>query len=252
VDRPKLPQDEHAGAAEGELREEMAWLESAYNLQVLARRLVEAEELQRHRIAAELHDRVGQTLSALNINLDIALGLLPKENIEARLRIADSLALVDGALQTIEDLMADLRPPLLDEYGLSAALGLYVEHFSKRTGLGVSVDDPLEAGRALPRVVAIALFRIAQEALANVAKHAEAKKVRVFIEKHDNEFIMEIADDGRGFDRAQRLAQSQRWGMTTMQERAAAIGGELEVQSSVGGGTSVRVRVREREAQGRA
>jgi two-component system sensor histidine kinase UhpB len=248
VDRQKLPEEEQAGAAASELQEEMALLQSAYNLQVLARRLVEAEELQRHRIAAELHDRVGQTLSALNINLDIALGLLPKDNIEVRVRIADSLALVDGVLQTIEDLMADLRPPLLDEYGLSAALGLYLKHFSQRTGLRAAVEDPLDAGRTLPAVTAMALFRIAQEALANAAKHAEANKVRVFLEKHDNEFVMEIADDGRGFDRSQRL-HSQRWGMTTMQERAAAIGGELEVHSAVGGGTSVRVRVPEKVAQ---
>ncbi|MBV8033185.1 MAG: sensor histidine kinase [Betaproteobacteria bacterium] len=207
---------------------------------MLARRLVEAEELERHRIAGELHDRVGQTLSAININLDIALGLLPPDNVEVRMRIADSLALVEGTLQAIEHLMAELRPPLLDEYGLGAALGFLAKGFSARTGVACAVEDPHEVGRSLPRDAAVALFRIAQEALANVFKHAAARHARIRLEAAPGGVRVEIADDGSGFDRRERLAQHHRWGMTTMQERAAAVGGRIEVESAPGAGTLVR------------
>ncbi|HSN33037.1 MAG TPA: PAS domain S-box protein, partial [Ideonella sp.] len=112
------------------------------SLQSLSRRLVQAEEAERRRIAGELHDRVGQTLSALNINLDIVLGALGDDAPhELRLRLRDSLALVDGTLQSIENVMADLRPPLLEEYGLGAALGWHAEEFSRRTGIGIEFED---------------------------------------------------------------------------------------------------------------
>src|SRR5258706_16240874 len=156
------------------VEEEMELFRAAYEAQTLMRRLVEAQELERHRIAGELHDRVGQALSALNINLDIALGLVPAEQREVRMRLADSLSLVDSTLQAIENVMAELRPPLLDEYGLGAALAAYAKAFSQRTGGRVAVDDPLELGRGVRRDAAVALFRIAQEALANGARHAEA------------------------------------------------------------------------------
>ncbi|MDF3011546.1 MAG: histidine kinase, partial [Burkholderiales bacterium] len=115
---------------------------AAETLSRLSRRLVEAEEAERRRIARELHDRVGQNLSALNINLDIVLGMLGEQaSHEVRVRLRDSLALVDGTLQTIENVMADLRPPLLDEYGLGAALGWHAEEFVRRTHLRVDFED---------------------------------------------------------------------------------------------------------------
>jgi two-component system sensor histidine kinase UhpB len=216
-------------------------------LQELARRLVEAEELQRRRIAGELHDRVGQTLSALNINLDIALGMLSEPSgaakPELKLRLADSLALVDGTLQTIEHLMAELRPPLLDEYGLSAALATHVKEFAQRTGVQVSVEDPEELGPGLRQDAAIALFRIAQEALSNVAKHAKASRVKITLDRHDIGTVLSITDDGLGFDVDERLTHRTRWGVTTMQERAAALGGALYLESAPGTGTTIRVTV---------
>ena len=209
-------------------------------LQALTRRLVEIEETERHRIAGELHDRVGQNLSALSINLDIALGLLPKGNVEVKMRLADSLALVEGTLQSIESLMADLRPPLLDEYGLGAALDWYAKAFTQRTGIRVALEDAEELSRGLRPEAAIALFRISQEALNNVAKHAAAGSVRIVIERRGAEIVLTIADDGRGFDPQERLSHSKRWGMTTMQERAAAVGGRVAVESAPGGGTVIR------------
>lgn len=211
---------------------------AAANLQALTRRLVEAEEAERRRIARELHDSVGQNLSALNINLDIVLASLQDERL--RRRLEDSLKLVDGTLQSIENVMADLRPALLDEYGLAAALAWYGQEYSQRTGIRVAVDAT-DAARTMRPEAAVALFRIAQEALNNAAKHSSAKSIRVLVEQKDEELMLCVSDDGCGFDPAQ--APRGRWGMTTMRERAEAAGGRLEVQSSLGRGTVVRAAV---------
>jgi two-component system sensor histidine kinase UhpB len=155
-----------------------------------------------------------------------------------RVRLSDSLALVEGTLQTIEDVMAELRPPLLDEYGLAAALGWYAAEYSKRTGIRVEVHDPDELARNLSLEAAVALFRIAQEALTNIAKHSHASNARISIHNEAGELVLAISDDGDGFDAA-RLAPT-RWGVTTMRERVAAIGGRLDIESAPGGGTTVR------------
>src|ERR1041385_2267565 len=206
-------------------------------LRALTRRLVQAEETERRRIARELHDRVGQNLSALNINLDILLGKLRDES--ARRRLEDSLKLVDSTLQSIENVMADLRPALLDEYGLPAALAWYGKEYAQRTGIRVAVQG--EAGTGLRAEAAVALFRIAQEALNNAAKHSSAKRITVGLEEKGGELVLSVIDDGKGFDPA--AAPRGRWGMTTMRERAEAAGGSLVVDSSVGEGTTVRAAV---------
>src|SRR3989442_6974954 len=163
---------------------EIAQRAAAASLQSLTRRLVQVEEAERRRIAGELHDRVGQDLSALHMNLDIVLGALGEAAPQAlRLRLRDSLGLVDGTLQTIENVMADLRPPLLEEYGLGAAPGWYGEEFAKRTNIGLEFEDlARERNRRLRRDAAVGLFRIAQGALSNVAKHAKWKRVLLRLE----------------------------------------------------------------------
>jgi two-component system sensor histidine kinase UhpB len=225
---------------------EIALRAAAVSLQSLSRRLVQVEESERRRIAGELHDRVGQNLAALNINLDIVLGALGESAPQdVRMRLRDSLGLVDGTLQTIEDVMADLRPPLLEEYGLGAALGWYAEEFTKRTNIAVELQDQArERARQLPREAAVALFRVAQEALTNVAKHADAKHVWLRLEAEPSELRLAIRDDGSGFD-AEAVAQTRatRLGMTTMDERVIAAGGSLRVESAPGKGTTIKAQV---------
>ena len=225
---------------------EAALRAAASSLQALTRRLVEAEEAERHRIAGELHDRVGQNLSALNINLDIVLGALGETGPQdLRVRLRDSLALVDGTLQSIENVMAELRPPLLEEYGLGAALGWYAEEFSRRNSVAIEFDDyARERNRQLRPEAAAALFRICQEALNNIAKHAKATRVRIALAVEDGQMAVSIADDGAGFDpSAATEARASRWGMTTMRERAEAAGGSLEIRSAPGQGTKLRATV---------
>jgi PAS domain S-box-containing protein len=221
---------------------ESALRQAAQDLHGLTRRLVQAEEAERRRLARELHDRVGQSLSALNINLDIISRDSQALPPALRQRLEDSLGLVDGTLQSIESVMADLRPPLLDEYGLAAALGWHSEEWTRRTGVQVTVTDrtPDAAKGARPEA-AVALFRIAQEALNNVLKHAQAKSVRIDVSATDEELVLDVHDDGRGFD--PRAARRGRWGMTTMRERAEAAGGQLHVDATPGQGTRIHARV---------
>ena len=221
---------------------ESALRQAAQDLHGLTRRLVQAEEVERRRLARELHDRVGQSLSALNINLDIISRDSQALPPALRQRLEDSLGLVDGTLQSIESVMADLRPPLLDEYGLAAALGWHAEEFARRTGVQVAVSDRTpEATKGARPEAAVALFRIAQEALNNVLKHAKAKSVRIDVSATDEELVLDVHDDGRGFD--PRSARRGRWGMTTMRERAEAAGGQLHVDATPGQGTRIHARV---------
>ena len=215
---------------------------AADSLQRLSHSLVQAEEAERRRIARELHDRVGQNLSALNINLDIVQGALGETGPrELRMRLRDSLALVDGTLQTIENVMADLRPPLLDEYGLGAALGWHAEDFMRRVGVKVDLEDRAkERTRELHPQTAVLLFRIAQEALNNIGKHARAAKVQIALSVEQSFFILTISDDGRGFDPA---APTTRLGLKGMRERVEAAGGDLQVESAPGQGATILARV---------
>jgi hypothetical protein len=140
-------------------------------------------------------------LSALNINPTSCAERYAAP--AAKQRLADSINLVDSTLQSIEGVMAELRPPLLDEYGLAAALAWHAEEFSRRTGIKVSVDDEAaEAVRSLRLEAALALFRIAQEALNNVLKHAHAAAVRMEVIRR-NDVVLSVQDDGAGFDASQ-------------------------------------------------
>jgi two-component system sensor histidine kinase UhpB len=153
-------------------------------------------------------------------------------------RLADSVSLVDSTLHSIEGVMADLRPPLLDEYGLAAALAWHAEEFSRRTGIRVTVDDEAaEAVRSLRLEAALALFRISQEALNNVLKHARAAAVRIEVVLAGSDVVLTVQDDGAGFDTSS--VPRGRLGMTTMRERAEAAGGRLEIASAAGRGTRV-------------
>jgi PAS domain S-box-containing protein len=221
---------------------ETALRQAAQDLHGLTRRLVQAEEAERRRIARELHDRVGQSLSALNINLDIISRESDALPPALRQRLEDSASLVDATLQSIENVMAELRPPLLDEYGLGAALSWHAEELSRRTGIRASVADCApEAAKQLRPEAAVALFRIAQEALNNIVKHAHAKNVQIEISAEEGNLVLAVGDDGNGFDAA--AAPRGRLGMKTMHERAEAAGGQLEVESAPGKGTRLQAKV---------
>jgi len=217
----------------------------ALKLRALAAQHVEVADTERQRLAQELHDQVGQNLTAIGINLNIIQMQLPKDiGDPVRSRLHDSLSLVEQTTERIRDVMADLRPPVLDDYGLLAALHWYGEQFAWRTNIAVVVEGDESVPRLAPRIEN-ALFRIAQEALTNVAKHAHATSVGVTVKADDDLFHLVIADDGIGFDVAcpGDSIEGQGWGLLTMAERAEAVGGRCSVKSVQGTGTQVIVEV---------
>jgi signal transduction histidine kinase len=181
----------------------------------------------------------------LSLTLTLLQTQMPRRaTAKVRGRMAEAVALVEQIGETIRDVMAELRPPMLDDYGLLSALHWYGAEFSDKTGIAVNVQGK-EAVPRLAAPVELALFRIVQEAMANVAKHARATEV-VLTEAEDNGTVcLVIADNGVGFDQ-ERLGQPEGrllWGLMTMNERAAAAGGRCRIESQPGRGTRVVVEV---------
>jgi signal transduction histidine kinase len=207
----------------------------------VSRRLVEVQETERRMLANELHDLVGQKLTALNINLNILKSRsAPPMTAQIGARLEDSLKLVEETIESIRDVMAELRPAVLDDYGLTPVLRWYAEQFVKRTGIATTVIEQGES-RRLPAAAEEAFFRIAQEALANVAKYARAEHATVTLDISPRASCLTIADDGCGFDPSacQQPARDHGWGLMIMRERAAAVGAELIVESAPGRGTRI-------------
>jgi len=213
-------------------------------LRGLSTQLAEAEEVERQRIARELHDQVGQNLTVLDIILNIVKSQMVGETDFVRSRLDESLALVYQTTQRIREVIEDLRSPVLDDYGLLNALHWHGQQFSSRTGIAVTVKGE-DLGCPLAARVENAMFRIAQEALNNIAKHAQATQVTVTLETEGETVKMCVADDGIGFDPAQATEGSDHrgWGLLIMAERAEAVGGRCCVESQPGQGTRVTVEV---------
>lgn len=226
-------------------RIEEALREGQEQLKGMSARLSEIEEAEKKRLSMELHDRVGQNLSALSINLNIIKGLLPDE-LASRVKdlINDSSQLVKETGRCIRNVMADLRPPVLDAYGLEAALRWYVEEYSQRTGMNVNLMVEDMKAR-LPLSMETTLFRIAQEALTNVARHAQATHVTITLDRIAGELQLTIADNGVGFDpeAVYHPGKPAGWGLFNMRERAEGIKGKLYVESAPGKGTRVHIKV---------
>jgi PAS domain S-box-containing protein len=212
-------------------------------LRSLSRRLVEAQETERRRLAQELHDQVGQNLTALSINLNILRGQLPDTlNTKAIARLNESARLIEETTEQIRSVMAALRPAVLDDYGLAAALRWYAQQFATRTGLTVirQIDGGTTALRVAPEVET-ALFRVAQEALTNAAKHAGASQVLVGLTSDEQNIRLTVTDDGAGFNMAEQHRNGQHGGLGLigMRERIEAVGGTVQVESALGEGTRV-------------
>lgn len=209
-------------------------------LRILSRRLMEIQELERRAIARDLHDEIGQALTAIRLNLrelrELAVGL------DAEKQFADSLEILDQVLRHVRSLALDLRPSLLDELGLVPALRWYVGRQADRAGWEVEFCADGVTTRPPPDVE-IACFRVAQEALTNAARHAEAKKVEVRLEMNQQGLTLIVRDDGKGFDplviRSGALAGTS-IGLSGMEERVKLAGGQIMIQSAAAMGTEIR------------
>ncbi len=211
----------------------------------LRRRLAQAQEEERRRISRELHDQVGQTVTGLSLGLKAMegelAGLHDAPGLGRRLRWLQSLTADIG--RDLHRAAADLRPTVLDDFGLPGALEALAAEWAERHGLAVDVEVVGPVGR-LPPEVETALFRVVQEALTNVLKHAGARDVSVLLERTDGWLRLVVEDDGVGFDVDRPPPDARRrLGLSGMRERLALVGGTLTLESSSGGGTALFVKV---------
>lgn len=216
--------------------------ESAQRLTLLSQHLVAVQEEARRRLAGELHDRTSPNLAAVGINLEVAaMALQAHDWAEVSERMADNRALIEDTAASIRDICADLRPPALDHAGLLPALEAYASHYFRRTGIAITLDC---VGRdtKLSRDKESILFRIFQEALTNIAKHAEASSISVELSLDDQLLRMSVSDDGNGFD-PEAAAESSGLGLINMREMAEFSGGTFALLASPGQGVRIQVEI---------
>jgi signal transduction histidine kinase len=202
------------------------------------RRVVEAQELERRRLARELHDETGQALTSILLGLKALEEKLPDTG--SRAAAAELRELVVATLQDVRRLAVELRPSALDDFGLVAALERLTTSIGEQTGIKIDFQPAITTDR-LPAEVETALYRIVQESLTNVVKHAKARNVSILLNRKDGAVKAVIEDDGGGFDPAERTGEG--FGLIGMSERLALLGGRLEIESSEGAGTTIAAEV---------
>jgi PAS domain S-box-containing protein len=222
--------------------------EYSARLAALSRRVLAVQEEERRAVARELHDELGQLLTAVKVSLQALRRRSTPPAGDAT--IEDSLALLDSAIGEVRAIATRLRPTVLDDLGLEAALSSHLERIRARAALAVTAEMRLPQRRLDP-AVETACFRIVQEAVTNVLRHAEAKDLRVALGVDKGELVLSVRDDGRGFDLAaagRRAAGGESVGLSGMEERARLAGGRFEVRTAPGRGTEVRAVFRLAEA----
>jgi signal transduction histidine kinase len=202
-------------------------------LQALSRRLLDVQETERRHIARELHDEVGQVLTGVKLLLEMSRSS-PVESVGARLEQA--LALVDELAARVQELSLDLRPAMLDDLGLLPTLAWHFGRYTRQTKVQVDFKYIGLERRVAPEIET-ATYRIVQEALTNVARHADVGEVSVRLWLDQDALRVQIEDEGVGFDFEDALAAGITGGLSGMQERATLLGGELRVESTPGAGT---------------
>lgn len=204
--------------------------ENAARLQALSNRLLRVQEDERHSLAQELHDQIGQLLTGLRFQLEAARGAGPNGAVDNALTITDEL------LRSVRAITLQLRPRLLDDLGLRPALEWHANVFRNQTGITVELELSLPDRRFGPDLE-IAVFRMVQEALTNVARHSGASAATVTVTADDNALHVEVSDRGSGFDTEKALARHDSLGLAGLAERVRAVGGRFELFSKIGQGT---------------
>ena len=223
---------------EGKIAKEQI-IESNKQLRDLAAHLLSIREEERRRIGREIHDDLGQQLTAIKMDVAWIDKKIADETVPVKTKLKNIISLLDGSNQSVRRILNELKPSILDEYGLLDALEWHSKQFTDNTGIAVTIDTA-ESEIRLEEEVATCIFRICQEALTNVARHAEAKKVLISLELDDDMIYVQIVDDGKGFDLA--TAQNKgSFGLLGMHERARSLNGTLKIDSSIKNGTTVVV-----------
>jgi len=232
----------YAGRLEGQIRRQrLTDVQNARDLQHLSAKLISAQEEERRSIARELHDEVGQVLTAIKVELAVAQRAIEAAGGPTH-ALADVRSITDGALHTVRDLSHLLHPALLDDLGLPSAVEWYLRGFGKRHGVRVEVLHDHMEERLTPETEASA-YRIIQEALTNVAKHARASVCRVYLQRLLHTVLITIEDDGVGFDPAEidRADERRGLGLLGIRERVSELRGTVRIESASGKGTRLTV-----------
>jgi len=214
---------------------------SRQELRELAEHLQSAREEERTGIARELHDDIGQALTAIKIDLSWLRKELPKDEALLLEKTRGMLRVADSAIQTVRRISSELRPGILDDLGLTAAIQWYAGEFEQRAGVKCEVSVEHEV-IILEQDRSTAVFRIFQEALTNVARHAAATRIRVNLGETDGKLVLEIADDGKGIT-ARQISGRKSFGLMGMRESAAFLGGELQISGGQDKGMRVTVSI---------
>jgi two-component system sensor histidine kinase UhpB len=219
--------------------------EHSLQLRALSERAINAQEDERKRIARGLHDDTGQALTTVIFNLERLEGALPTEAARLRPRLAATRELAARTLDDLRKLVYGLRPTMLDDLGLVPAIRWYARSNLEEAGIEVAFIDLDETIRLAPRLET-ALFRITQEAINNILRHAGAHRVEICLFREVEAVCLRVEDDGRGFDIAriwQEAVPQRRLGLLGMQERVELVGGQMTVESAPGRGTRIEVQV---------
>jgi PAS domain S-box-containing protein len=243
VERQQIYEAERKRSAEL-AREVAVRLAAEERVKALLERLVNVQEQERRRLALNLHDQLGQQLTALRLTMD-ALKEVKPGSAEGRSRFALIEKIVTQLDRDVDFLAWELRPAALDDVGIEAALQEFIRQWSWTQGVEARFHSSLGDGPRMPPDVESHLYRIVQEALNNAGKHAQAQHVSVLLERRREELALTIEDDGVGFDTEQvrRRKSDMAMGLAGMQERAASIGGQLQCESAPGKGTTLFVRI---------
>ncbi len=220
-------------------------VEAENNLRILMNRLIESEEVMRKTAAEQLHDQVGQSLTALTLNLNYIKSQLPPMVVEKVFdKLEDSLELLNLTIEQIRNIMVELRPITLEDYGLHAALHWSIDNFKRRSGIEVHYTGH-DLRLTLPVNIAYLFFRIAQEALHNILKHAAVSEVWVNLIEKGDKVKMTIKDDGIGFDPAtlKNRHGSGGWGLPSIEERTKMLNGNMQIKSKPGHGTEISIEI---------
>lgn len=214
--------------------------ESYQSIKRLTEHLNQVREQERLHIAREIHDELGQLLTVLKMDVSWLNRKIRPEPGPVKDKLSDLQALLDNTVKTVRRISSELRPSLIDDLGLVAAMEWHIEEFSKRSGIICQTDLPTSE-MLLPDSIKIGLYRILQESLTNVARHAQAKIVKVKLHNTDNQLILRVQDDGVGFDESKRKKKTL--GLIGARERAEALGGTYFIGGETGKGTLVLVQI---------
>ncbi len=214
-------------------------------LEKLSNDLVVVEERERKKFSRELHDSLGQVLTTLKINLDLTSISLHEDILKSKEYIEECRNLVDEAVREVKQISYDLRPSVLDDFGLNAALRLQTSQFQKRVGISTTLNLGVEDRRFDPTIETV-IYRIVQEILTNIVKHSQATQVSIQLFKRDNVLALTVSDNGIGFDMdklSKREEQEAHFGLRNIQERVEFLGGKLYIDSTMGKGTEISVEI---------